>query len=79
MDLIVVVDVPIEVAVDRLVRQRQFSEADALARIANQITRDERRLLADILIDNSRDRAHLVAEVERAWGLIVECDTLSID
>ncbi len=79
MDFVVVVDVPVEVAVERLMSQRHFSEADARARIANQITREERRLLADVVIDNSGDRDHLVAEVDRAWALIAECDTLSID
>lgn len=69
---IVVVDVPEDVAVERLVSQRGFSEEDARARIANQISRDERRSLADVVIDNSGDLSHLEAEVERAWEFLLE-------
>ena len=65
---IVVVDTPEEVAVRRLVEHRAFSEADARARVAAQITREERRALADLVIDNSGDRAALESEVDRAWA-----------
>ena len=66
-DAVVVVDAPEEIAVRRLVDQRGFKEEDARARIAAQISREERRALADIVIDNSGDRAALEAQVERAW------------
>ncbi|MBV9659735.1 MAG: dephospho-CoA kinase [Acidimicrobiales bacterium] len=69
---IVVVDTPEDVAVGRLVSQRGFSEEDARARIAAQIGRVERRSIADLVIDNSGDHAHLVAEVDRAWGWLTE-------
>jgi dephospho-CoA kinase len=64
---IVVVDTPEEVAVSRLVDQRGFTEADARARVAAQITREERKALADFVIDNAGDRAALEAEVDRVW------------
>jgi dephospho-CoA kinase len=66
--VVVVVDCPVEIAVDRLVGQRGFTRQDAEARIAAQISREERREGADLVIDNSRDRAHLVAEVGRVWA-----------
>jgi dephospho-CoA kinase len=69
---IVVVDTPEEVAVRRLVEHRAFSEADARARVAAQITREERRALADLVIDNSGDRAALESELERAWAWLSE-------
>ena len=69
---IVVVDTPEEVAVRRLVEHRAFSEADARARVAAQITREERRALADLVIDNSGDRGALESEVERAWAWLSE-------
>jgi dephospho-CoA kinase len=69
---IVVVDTPEAVAVQRLVEQRAFTEADARARVAAQISREERRALADVVIDNSGDRAALEAEVERAWAWLSE-------
>lgn len=65
---VIVVDVPEEVAVARLVGQRGFVEADARTRIAAQISREARRALADVVIDNSGDRTHLEAEVDRAWA-----------
>lgn len=64
---VVVVDTPEELAVQRLVGQRNFSEEDARARIAAQISREERRSLADLVVDNSGSRDHLETEVDRAW------------
>jgi len=69
---IVVVDTPEEVAVPRLVGKRGFTEADARARVAAQISRDERKALADFVIDNAGDRAALDAEVDRAWAWLSE-------
>ncbi|HWE54266.1 MAG TPA: dephospho-CoA kinase [Acidimicrobiales bacterium] len=65
---IVVVDTPEDLAVDRLVGQRSFTEADARARIAAQMGRAERRELADLVLDNSGDRPALEAEIDRAWA-----------
>jgi dephospho-CoA kinase len=67
---VIVVDVPEEIAVERLVNQRGLGEQDARARINSQMSRQERQRLADVVIDNSRDRGHLEAEVERAWQWI---------
>lgn len=64
----IVVDVPIETAVDRLVHQRGMTEADARARIARQISREERLATADRVIDNSGDRAALEAQVDDLWA-----------
>jgi dephospho-CoA kinase len=69
---IVVVDTPEDVAVERLVAQRGFSEADARARLAAQISREERRKLADVIIDNRGDRTLLDAEITRAWKWLQE-------
>lgn len=74
-DFVVVVDAPEDVAVQRLVDQRGFSEPDARARIAAQITREERRALADFVVDNSADRAALDEEIERLWRRINEQKT----
>jgi dephospho-CoA kinase len=63
----IVVDVPVERAVSRLVEQRGMAEADARARIANQISREERLATADRVIDNSGDRAALEAQVDDLW------------
>ncbi len=65
---LIVVDVPEEVAVERLVGQRGMTEADARARIASQSTRAERNALADFLLDNSGNREQLLAEIDRLWA-----------
>jgi dephospho-CoA kinase len=69
---IVVVDAPEEVAISRLVEQRGFTDSDARARVAAQISRQERCGLADLIIDNRGDRAALEAEMDRAWAWLQE-------
>ncbi len=64
---VIVVDVPPEVAIERLVTHRGFDEDDARARIANQASREERRAIADQVIDNSGDLAHLEAQIGPVW------------
>jgi len=68
LDVVVVVDCPVELAVSRLVEQRGFTRADAEARVAAQVSRPERLAGADYVVDNSSDRAHLTAEVDRVWA-----------
>lgn len=63
----IVVDVPTEVQVERLVGQRGFDEADARARIARQATRAERLAHADFVIDNTGDLAALDAQLDACW------------
>ena len=72
----IVVDVSPEIAVDRLVRFRGFTEVDAWARVGNQMSREERCSTADFVIDNSGDEVALDAQVQRAWTWI---GTLSDD
>lgn len=65
-DAVVVVDVPDEVQVERMVRDRGMSEEDARARIAAQATREQRRAVATYVIDNTgtrEDLRHQVTEV----------------
>jgi dephospho-CoA kinase len=66
-DVVVVVDAPVEVQLDRLVRLRGMTEADAKARIAAQATRDERLAIADYVIDNSGTLDDLGLQVDRLW------------
>jgi dephospho-CoA kinase len=66
-DLVVVVDAPVEMQVDRLVRLRGMAEADVRARIAAQASRDERKAVADVVIDNSGTPEELEAQVLELW------------
>ena len=64
----VVVDVPHEVAVQRLVEFRGMDEADARKRIVSQIGRDERLAGATHVVDNSGDLEQLRAQVDALWS-----------
>ena len=64
---VVVVDVPVEIAVSRLVEFRGMNEDDAKARIAKQASRDDRLKIADQVIDNSGDMNTLSAQVDSVW------------
>jgi dephospho-CoA kinase len=65
---VLVVDLPIETAVERLVGQRGMPETDARARIARQATREERLARADHVIDNSGTFENLIPQVDAAWA-----------
>lgn len=67
MDHVVVVDVPDEVRVQRLVEFRGLVEADARARIAAQIDRQSRLDAADTVLDNSGSVEDLLEQVDRFW------------
>jgi dephospho-CoA kinase len=73
-DAVVVVDVPVETQVDRMVRERGWSETDARARIAAQAGREERLAVATHVVDNTgtrddlRDRVTEVVEALRSSG-----------
>ena len=69
---LIVVDTPEDVAVDRLVSHRGFSEADARARVAAQSSRAERRALLELVefgtvVDNSGGQAALEGAVDAVW------------
>lgn len=75
LELVVVVDCPPEVALERLLAARGMDRADAQARMAAQPTRQQRLADADWVVDNSGDRAHLVAEVQRLWAHLERLST----
>ena len=63
----IVVDVPVEVQVERLLKFRGFDEADARARISRQATREQRLATADFVVDNSGDLADLQPQIDKLW------------
>jgi dephospho-CoA kinase len=68
---VVVVDTPVDVALERLLAQRGFDRADAEARIRSQISREERVKDADYVLDNSGDRPALEREVAKLWDWLL--------
>jgi dephospho-CoA kinase len=69
---VVVVDVPTELALERLVTQRGMDREDAEARIGSQIDRQARLEGADLVIDNTGDQDQLRGQVEKVWAALVE-------
>jgi len=74
VDLVVVVDVPEDAQVDRLVELRSMSEADVRARIAAQSDRSSRLAAADVVIDNSGSLEDLLASVNDLWERLEASD-----
>jgi dephospho-CoA kinase len=66
-DGVIVVDVPVETQVRRLVDRRGMSEAEARSRIAAQAPREQRAGAADWIVDNTGPLADLEAAVARVW------------
>ncbi len=67
---IIVVDLPAEIAVERLVAFRGFDQDDAAARIANQASRDDRLAAADFVVDNSGPVEDLFPQIDACWTWI---------
>lgn len=65
--LVVVVDAPDDVRLQRMQGQRGMTEDAARARMAAQATREERLAAADVVLDNSGSVQHLLDQVDRLW------------
>jgi dephospho-CoA kinase len=66
-DVVVVVDCPPDVQVERLTRQRGLSRAEAQSRITAQASRAQRLAVADHVIENSGSLEQLRAAVDQLW------------
>ena len=77
MAALVVVDVDPEVAIERLVNQREMRENDVRARMANQADRAARLARADHVLDNSGSIEDLRAQVDELWVRLLALDTNS--
>jgi dephospho-CoA kinase len=67
-DLVIVVDVPPELQVERLVSRRGMSPDQARARMAAQASRDQRLAVAALVIDNSGSLEDLDRRVAEVWA-----------
>lgn len=67
VDVVVVVDAPEDVQIERAVGMRGLEEQDVRRRIALQASREERRSVADVVIDNSGSRDETEEQVDRLW------------
>ncbi|HET7665876.1 MAG TPA: dephospho-CoA kinase, partial [Mycobacterium sp.] len=64
--LVVVVTADEETRIERLIK-RGMDEADARARIKAQAPEDQRRAIADVLLDNSGSQGELVEKAREVW------------
>jgi len=64
---VLVIDSPVDLAVERLVEHRGMDRADAERRVAAQASRSERLAQADYIIVNVGTLAELALMVDRAW------------
>ena len=75
----IVVDIPVEVAVQRLVEQRSMDEDDARARINSQLSREERLAKATHVVDNGGDRDSLGTQVDDLWEQLLQLPPANAD
>jgi dephospho-CoA kinase len=71
-DLVVVGVAAATTRLDRLVRLRGMTEAEARARMAAQATREQRLAVADLVIDNDGPVDALEPQVRAVWAALVE-------
>ncbi len=67
-DLVLVVEAPAELRVQRLVRDRGMAAAEARARMAAQASDEQRRAVADVVLVNDGTPEQLRAQVDRLWA-----------
>ncbi|HEY5335084.1 MAG TPA: dephospho-CoA kinase [Mycobacteriales bacterium] len=70
-DLVVVVEAPLEVRLARLA-QRGVPEVEARARMAKQATDEQRRAIADVVLDNGGSQEQLRDQVFEVWSRFVD-------
>lgn len=66
-NLVLVVDTPEHIRLQRLVELRGLSESNAQSRISKQATDEQRHASADVLLDNSGSEEALVDQVRSLW------------
>lgn len=67
-DTVIVVDVPPELQIARLIAGRKMGPGQARDRIAAQASREDRLAIADIVIENSGSLAELDRRVGEVWA-----------
>ncbi len=66
-----VIYTPKDIQIQRLMKRDNIDENEAKLKISNQMDIEEKKKLADMVIDNSHNLKHLQAEVERIIGEII--------
>ena len=67
-DLVVTVDVDHETQIQRLMARNGFTRAEAESRIAAQASREDRRIAADVVLDNTGSVTQLREQIDALWA-----------
>jgi dephospho-CoA kinase len=67
-DLVVTVDVDHETQIKRLIARNGYTRAEAESRIAAQASREDRRIAADVVLDNTGSLAQLREQIDALWA-----------
>lgn len=66
-DLVVIAEAPADVRIQRMVELRGMTAEEANQRIANQATDEQRRAVADVIIDTSGTEDHTLEQADALW------------
>jgi dephospho-CoA kinase len=66
-EVLIVVSVPVQTQIERLLRERAMSEDAIRARIAAQLPMEEKAAVADVLVDNEGTLEELEGQIDRIW------------
>ncbi len=66
--LVIVIETPLSVRIERLAK-RGFTQAQSMARIAEQATNEQRRTIADIILSNATRAPDLAQAIKATWDL----------
>lgn len=67
-DLVVLAHAPAELRTERLVELRGLTAADAAARIASQVSDEERLRIADVVIDTAGSLERTLLQADQLWN-----------
>jgi dephospho-CoA kinase len=66
-DVVVVVVADVDRRIERLMRDRSMTAEEVRARVAAQLSDEERARVADVLLDNDGEPERLIPQVNRLW------------
>ncbi|WP_223286412.1 dephospho-CoA kinase [Kocuria atrinae] len=66
-DVVIAVEAPADVRVERMVREAGITREEAWDRVDDSTSDDERREIADVVVDNDGDNEYLRSQVRQIW------------
>ena len=72
LDKLIVVTAPLDLRMKRVSERDQTSIEEVMARVRNQMAEEEKVKLADFVIHNNKDTAHLQKQVEKIHQSLLE-------